>query len=219
MKQIAAKFEPVCECKVEVVSGSSGKLYAQIVNGAPFDVFLSADTERPLALEKGTHGVPGTRKPYALGRLALCGKKLEHPEDGALDLRGTAIEKLAIANPKLAPYGVAALDVLSRLGLKQRYETSLVLGESVGQVWSFGESGSADAAFVALSQTREAKPKHACWTVPEKLHAPIQQEAVQVSRKDAHPAAAKLLAFLTGADAQPLIEKAGYDVPTTVAGR
>src|SRR5688572_19931054 len=133
---IAGEYRQQRGAEVVVSGGSSGKLFAQIENGAPFHVFLSADAERPARLEQKGLGVPGSRFTYALGRLALVGRKLEHPENGALDLSAGRFERLAIANPATAPYGVAALQALEKLGVAAP-DHKLVRGENVAQALQF----------------------------------------------------------------------------------
>ena len=167
--------------------GSTGKLYAQIKNGAPFDVFFAADVKRPRLLEEDGLGLPGSRFTYAIGKLVLWSLKAAYVDD-----RGEVIEEgdfrhLALANPRLAPYGMAARQVLQRLDLWDRLAPRMVRGESAGQTYQFVASGSAELGFVARSQvTRPETPlPGSFWTVPEALHDPIDQQAVQLADRPA----------------------------------
>lgn len=196
---------------IEVSAGSSGKLAAQIENGAPFDVFLSADAERPLALEQKGFAVPGSRFSYALGRLALCGRGLD-PARGERALTDGAFRYLAIANPETAPYGVAAVQVLERIGAWQRLKGKTVRGENVTQTLQFVESGSAELGLLALSTVR-AHRELGCWTVPAHLHDPIRQDAVLLDEGSDRPEARTFLDHLRSAEARELLVAAGYDVP------
>lgn len=191
--------------------GSTGKLYAQIVNGAPFAVFLSADAERPKKLEAEGHAVAGTRRTYALGRLTLYSAKPGFVR-GEVTLRQGDFRHLAIANPELAPYGAAARDVLVRLGLLETLGPRLVRGEDVGQTFAFVASGAAELGFVALSQAIRAGGGSR-WDVPAALHAPLEQQAVLLGPGRDDVAARAFLDFLASARARALIESAGYALP------
>lgn len=194
--------------KVELSSGSSGKLYAQIANGAPFDVFLSADADRPKKLETEGLAVLGSRKLYALGKLVLVGSALKSSSDGERVLRTGEFKHLAMANPDAAPYGVAAQQVLIKLGLWEKLQPRIVRGESITQVHQFVTSGSAELGFVALSQVLADKLPR--WDVPPSLHQPIRQEVVLLKHGGEHPLAADFVSFLKGASAKTTILAAGY---------
>jgi molybdate transport system substrate-binding protein len=194
--------------KVELSSGSSGKLYAQIANGAPFDVFLSADADRPKKLETQGLAVVGSRKLYALGKLVLVGSALKSSSDGESVLRTGEFKHLAIANPDTAPYGVAAQQVLVKLGLWEKLQPRIVRGESITQAHQFVTSGSAELGFVALAQVLADKVPH--WDVPPSFHEPIRQEAVLLEQGTEHPLAADFVTFLQGASARTTILAAGY---------
>ncbi len=211
LARIAAEYRKQSGSEVAISSGSSGKLFAQIENGAPFHVFLSADAERPALLEQKGLAVPGSRFTYALGRLALVGRKLEHPDNGALDLAGGRFERLAIANPATAPYGVAALQVLAKLGVTVP-DDKLVRGENVAQALQFVDSGAVDLGLVALSNVITQSGR-SFWKVPEALHAPIRQDGVLLARGKTLAAAAGFLAFLRSKPARTLLVEAGYDLP------
>lgn len=198
-----------------VVAGSSGKLYAQIANGAPFDVFLSADQERPGRLEKEGLAVAGSRFTYATGRLTLWSAEPGRVgRDGAATLRRGEFRRLAIANPALAPYGAAAKQALEKLGLWDRFKDRIVMGETIGQAHAMVASGNAELGFVALSSvlSPRTETKGSRWDVPGDLHAPIRQDAVLLSRAAGNPAARGFLAFLRSEKARGLIESFGYSI-------
>ncbi|WP_293605847.1 molybdate ABC transporter substrate-binding protein [Polaromonas sp. UBA4122] len=213
MKLIAAEFEKETGHQAVLSFGATGKLYAQIMNGAPFDIFLAADNERPAKLEKEGAAVAGSRFTYATGRLVLWS-----PKPGTVDEQGEVLKTgnfkhLAIAAPKLAPYGAAAMETLTRLGLLASLEPKLVQGESIGQTLSFISTGNAELGFVALSQVVEGgKIKTGSgWIVPAKLHSPIRQDAVLLKRASQHKAASLLLSFLKTDKAKAVIRSFGYE--------
>jgi molybdate transport system substrate-binding protein len=212
MGEIEAAFEADSEQSMEVSIGSTGALDAQIRNGAPFDVFLAADQERPARLEREGLAVRGSRFTYAVGRLALYGKGLRHPDDARIDLESPDLHHLAIANPETAPYGVAAREVLKKLGLFERLEPHLVKGESVAQTYQFVKSEGAELGFLPLSSV-VGEPSSRYWLVPAALHRPIQQDAVLCAGAREHPTAKRFLRFLKGKAARAIIERAGYGVP------
>jgi molybdate transport system substrate-binding protein len=200
---------------LSVVAGSTGKLYAQIANGAPFDVFLSADQERPERLEKEGLAVAGTRFTYATGRLTLWSPEPRCVgSDGAATLRQGKFRLLAIANPELAPYGTAAKQTLEKLGLWERFKDRIVMGETIGQAHAMVASGNAELGFVALSSvlSPRTETKGSRWDVPPDLHAPIRQDAVLLSRAAGNAAARGFLAFLRSDKAKALIESYGYSI-------
>ena len=198
---------------VRTVSGSTGKLYAQILHGAPFDVFLAADSERPRLLEQAGQAVPGTRFTYAQGKIVLWSADAQRiAADGAVILRGKKFKHLALANPKTAPYGKAAYTTLQRLGLWESLASSLVRGENIGQTFQFVATGNAELGFVSLSQLRDPrlKIKGSQWIVPEHLYDTIHQDAVLLTRGQSRPAAKDLLQFLTSDSAKTIIQSYGY---------
>lgn len=212
MKLIAADFEKDTGHTAVLSFGATGKFYAQISNGAPFEVFLAADDETPKKLEQDGAAVPGSRFTYATGRLALWSAR-----SGLVDAQGEVLRKggfgkLAIAAPKLAPYGAAAVETMNKLGLGAALEPTLVIGESIGQAFSFVATGNAELGFVALSQVYEGgKIKSgSAWIVPETLHGPIRQDAVLLTRGKDNPAATALLAFLKTDRAKAVIRSFGY---------
>lgn len=216
LREIAAEFEARTGHQVVTSSGSTGRLYAQIRNGAPFDVFLSADAERPRLLEEGGLGVPGSRFPYALGRLVLWSPRTELLAAGGPEaLEAGAFRRLALANPALAPYGAAARETLQALGLWTRLEGRLVRGENIAQAYALVATGNAPLGFVARSQILQATDPipGATWLVPNTLHAPIRQDAILLARaRDSLPAQA-FLAALKRPETRDLLVRLGYDVP------
>jgi len=212
-KDIAAEFEKSSGHTVQTTAGSSGKFYAQIKNGAPFEVFFSADDERPKLLEDEGMAVKGTRFTYAVGRLVLWSP------DAALvtgeeTLKNGKFKHLAIANPKTAPYGVAAMQTLTKLGLWDGLQSKLVMGENLGQTSGFLESGNAEVGFIALSQVLDdkLKGKGSRWDVPETLHEPLRQDAVLLAKGEKNAAAVSLMEFMHGPKAKAIVERYGYEV-------
>jgi molybdate transport system substrate-binding protein len=220
---IAHAFSLKTGVRVEFSAGSSGKLYAQVVNGAPFDVFLSADTERAEKLEQDGLAVKGSRFTYATGRLVLWSKDPQYKgRECGKDLKAGKFKRIAIANAMTAPYGVAAEQVLKALGLSDKaLEGRVVRGENVTQTLQFVESGSAELGLVALAQVRHldaATSGETCrWTVPQELHRPIEQQGVLLTRAAAKPGAAAFLEFLKGEVARQMILADGYSVGELVA--
>lgn len=210
-RALAGDFTTASGHAVVVSEGSTGRLYAQIVNGAPFEVFLSADAERPLRLVAEGYAVEGTRFAYALGRLVLWSADPARVRDAGA-LRGD-FRHLAIANPELAPYGAAARQTLERLGLWAALEPRLVRGEDVGQTQQFVATGNAELGFVALAQVVDAGGSR--WEVPADHHAPIEQEAVLLGPGRDDATARAFLAFLRSAAARARIEAAGYALPAS----
>jgi molybdate transport system substrate-binding protein len=214
-ERLEADFERASGHTLTFVAGATGKLYAQIANGAPFDVFLSADRERTERLEKEGLAVAGSRFTYAVGRLTLWSREPGRVgSDGAATLRQGKFRLLAIANPALAPYGAAAKQALENLGLWERFEGRIVMGETIGQAHAVVASGNADLGFVALSSV--LSPRNATegsrWDVPPRLHAPIRQDAVLLARAAGNPAARGFLDFLRGERARAVIASYGYGV-------
>jgi molybdate transport system substrate-binding protein len=219
MKRIAEEFEKNTGHKAVLSYGSTGKFYAQIINGAPFDVFLSADDKTPTKLEKEGLAVAGTRFTYAVGRLVLWSAMPGLVDDkGAVLLgqRGNDFKHLAIAAPKLAPYGAAAVEALTKLGMLPVLQSKLVTGESIGQAFSMVSTGNADLGFVAISQVFEdGKLKSgSAWVVPANLHSPkvpLRQDAVLLARARSNPAALQLMTFLKSGQAREIINSYGYE--------
>ena len=223
LERIAALFEEDTGIRIEASSGSTGKLYAQIENGAPIDVFLAADDLRPaLLIEAGLAREEG-RVTYALGRLALYAPGLDLAARGPAVLEQALFEHFAVANPDTAPYGRAALEVLEALGLSERCAGRLVFGENIAQAQQFVESGSAELGLIALSLLAGADPA-SYWPVPPDMHRPIRQDAVLLERAASKAEARRFLAYLGTESARELIEAAGYGATAsapraTLAGR
>lgn len=214
--RIAAAFTAATGQQLTTSTGSTAQLAAQIRNGAPFAVFLAADTLQPRALERAGLTVRDTRFVYAVGRLVLwSADSLRIGTDGRAALAAPDLRHLAIANPKIAPYGVAAVQVLRALGSYDELQARLVQGENVAQALQFVESGNAQLGLVALSQVRDPRlaGKGSTWLVPAELHAPILQEAVLLEPGAAQPGARALLQFLRGPEALAVIERFGYGLP------
>ncbi|PQO91349.1 molybdate ABC transporter substrate-binding protein [Massilia phosphatilytica] len=212
MQKIAAAFEQDTGHKAVLAFGATGKFYAQIVNGAPFEVLLAADDETPAKLEAEHLTVPGTRFTYATGKLVLWSAK-----EGFVDGRGQVLKMgdfahLAIANPKTAPYGAAAIETLNKLGVHERVQGKLVQGENIAQTHQFVSTGNAPLGFVALSQVyRDGKfTSGSGWIVPDNLHGPIRQDAVILARGSANPAAKALASYLKSNKAREIIRSYGY---------
>lgn len=199
---------------VALVAGSTGKLYAQIVAGAPLDAFLAADEARPAKLVDAGLAVAGSGFTYAVGRLCLWSPQVTGPVDGADLLANGDYRRLAIANPALAPYGAAARQALESLAAWERAQSRLVLGENVGQAYALTATGNADIALVALAQLhRPDAPASDCpWLVPAELHAPIRQRAVLLARAADNAAARGFLDYLHSPAARRVIRSAGYDL-------
>lgn len=212
MAKIGAAFSAATGHGLTLSSGSTGKFYAQIVNGAPFEVLLAADDETPKRLVAGGHAVAGSAFTYALGRLVLWSA-----QPGLVDAQGAVlgsarVKHVAIANPKVSPYGAAALEVIRARGLADTLAPRLVTGESIAQAYQFVASGNAEIGFVALSQLAvPGKPATgSSWRVPAGLHAEIRQDAVLLAAGADNPAARALLDFLKGDAAKQVIREFGY---------
>ncbi|NGP19414.1 molybdate ABC transporter substrate-binding protein [Devosia aurantiaca] len=206
-EELAAMFEAESGHEVELSFGATGQLYTQISQAAPYGVFLAADTERPeKAIAEGL-AVDGSFFVYAEGQLALYGEGVD-AENGEAALSGN-FAKLAIADPQAAPYGQAAVEALTALGLYEALQPKLVIGENISQALQFIESGNAELGFVAASQVAD-KP---FWLVPADLHEPISQGAVLLKTSEGNAAAEGFLAFLRSEAAVALIEASGYSVP------
>jgi molybdate transport system substrate-binding protein len=214
MRQIGAGFERETGHKVSLSFGATGLFYAQIANGAPFDVFLAADDETPARLEKEGLAVAGSRFAYATGRLVLWSAKEGVVDDKGEILRKPGLRHLAIANPKTAPYGQAAMQTLSRLGELERLRASFVQGENITQTYQFVATGNAEIGFVALSQVfKDGKlASGSAWVVPKTLHDPIRQEAALLIGGARNPAARALLDYLKRDAAKAVIRAYGYEV-------
>jgi molybdate transport system substrate-binding protein len=212
LKEIIGAFEKDTGHKVTASFGATGALYTQIKNGAPFEVFFSADDSTPIKLEKEDAIVPGSRFTYAIGTLVLWSA-----QEGYLDGKEEVLKKgnfqhLSIANPKTAPYGTAAVEVLTKLGLLETLRPKLVQGENITQAYQFISTGNAELGFVALSQVyKNGKiTGGSAWIVPDNLYDPIRQDAVILAKGSGNPAARALVDYLKGPKAAAVIKSYGY---------
>ena len=214
MQKIAKAFEQDTGHKAQLAFGATGKFYAQIKNGAPFAVFLAADDETPARLEKEGLAVAGTRFTYAVGRLALWSKQPNFVDDKGEILRSNRFEKLAIADPKLAPYGAAAMEVMQRMGVQAHLTSKLVQGDSIGQTYQFVSTENAQLGFVALSQISidGRTTQGSTWVVPQSLHTPLKQDAVLLKAGKDNAAALALLKYLQSDAVKTIIRGYGYDL-------
>ena len=212
MQEIAEVFTQTQPHKIQLAFGSSGKFFAQIVNGAPYDLFFSADQTKPQALIDQNLALTSSRFTYALGALALwSADPLKINNDASVLVSGN-FNKLALANPKLAPYGLAAMDVLINMQLMEASQKRWVQGENIAQTYQFIASGNADIGFVAVSQIMQnaVLKKGSAWIVPSTLYRPIKQDAVLLKRSK-HLTTAKLfMDFMQGPEASHIIRSFGY---------
>jgi molybdate transport system substrate-binding protein len=210
-KEIAAAFAARTGDHATLSFGSSGQFYTQITQGAPFEVFLSADPDRPKRIEQEGLGVPGTRFTYAIGQLVLWSAT-----PGLVDSQGAVLStnnfnKLAIADPTAAPYGVAAIQTMTRMGVYDRLKPKIVKGTSITQAYQFVQTGAAELGFVALSQViNDASGSR--WPVPASDHSPIDQQVILLWKGDKNPAARAFIQFLKGPEALAIIRRYGYEV-------
>ena len=213
LKELSRKFKESTRHKVVVISGSTGKLYAQIKQGAPFDILMAADSLRPELLEKEGIGVPASRFTYAVGRLALWSADSTLPLKNDLQvLTHKNFRYLAIANPKTAPYGKAAEQVLRKKGFWEQIQNRLVRGENISQTFQFVMTGNADIGFIALSQLRKNQRLGFSWIVPEEWHDPIQQQGILLKRAKTNKTARLFLNFIKSNRIQKQIESYGYSL-------
>ncbi|CAG35186.1 molybdate ABC transporter substrate-binding protein [Desulfotalea psychrophila] len=212
IKEIASSFQAKTSHKVVLLFGSTGKHYAQIKNGAPFDAFFAADVRRPKLLEEEGLAVAGTRFTYAMGTLVLWSADPQLLDDSATALKEGRFHHLAFANPKLAPYGKASQQVLENLGLWKQLQPKFVRGENISQALQFIKSGNAELGFIALSQLKSGKAdlQGSLWKVPVALYSPIEQQAVLL--RD-NKVAAQFLEFAKGEEALKIIRGFGYSCP------
>ena len=213
-RALAEVFARTTGHEAKLSFGATGAFYTQIKNGAPFDVLLAADNERPARLEKEGDTVPGSRFTYATGQLVLWSAKPGFVDDQGAVLKGGHFGKIAIANPKNAPYGAAAVEAMEKLGLAATLQPKLVTGESIGQTFNFIATGNAELGFVALAQVLEdGKLKSgSMWVVPAQYHAPIIQDAVILNRAASNPAAKAWMELLKTPQSKELIRSYGYAV-------
>ena len=223
LTDLATQYEKQSGTKVSISFGSSGNFFAQLENGAPFDVFFSADSAYPRKLEAAGLTEPGTLAIYARGRIAVWtspGSSFDFEKNGLSTLLDPKIQKVAIANPEHAPYGRAAVAALKQAGLYDQLKSKLVIGENISQAAQFVQSGSAQAGIVALSLTVSPAMKDGHrWLVPENLYPPLDQSVV-VLKSSANKAAAKaFLEFLRTPEAQSTFSRYGFTLPAGVAAK
>lgn len=211
-RQLITAFAEATGLEAVASYGSTGKLYAQIDNGAPFDVFLAADSHRPELLEKSGQGVAGTRFTYARGKLALWTPTPGTFEDPKAWLESGEFARLAIANPKTAPYGFAAQEVLTKMDLWDSLQSRLVRGDSIAQTFQFVATTNAQSGFVALSQVRAWDSQGgSLWMIPQSYYSPINQQAILLTRSESNRAAHQWIEFLRSDTAKNIIEEFGYE--------
>jgi molybdate transport system substrate-binding protein len=214
MQKIAGDFEKETGHKALLTFGATGKFYAQINNGAQFDVLLSADEDTPTKLEQEGAAVKGTRFTYAIGKLVLWSSKEAIVDGKGAVLKQGGFDHIALANPKLAPYGAAAMEVMKALGVADALTPEFVQGENIAQTYQFVATGNALLGFVALSQVYEVgKLKSgSAWIVPSSLYNPIRQDAVILEKGKSNSAAVALMKYLKSDKAKAVIESYGYDL-------
>lgn len=213
MQKLARVFEQETGHKIMLSLGSTGGFYAQIKHGAPYDILLAADDETPLKIEQEGLGVAGYRFTYAIGKLVLWSRQPGLVDDKGEVLRRGQFQRLAIANPKLAPYGAAAVEVLTHLGLLQAVQAKWVQGENIAQTYQFIATENVPLGFVALSQVMSDGQiqSGSAWVVPSHLHAPIQQDAVLLNKGRDNMAAQALMRFLRSDKVRSYIRASGYE--------
>ncbi len=214
MQRIAAQFEKDSGHQASLAFGATGKFYAQIANGAPFEILLAADDETPAKLEKEGLGVAGSRFTYAVGKLVLWSANSGLVDGSGAVLKTGNFKHLSLANPKTAPYGAAAIEAMTKLGVLAEIQPRIVQGENISQAHQFVVSGNAELGFVALSQVyQDGKlSSGSMWAVPANLYAPILQDAVLLAKGRDKPAATALLAYLKGDKARAIIKSYGYEL-------
>jgi molybdate transport system substrate-binding protein len=212
IQAIAAEFEKDTGHQLVAAYGATGQFYTQIKNGAPFEVFLAADDATPARLESEGDVVKGSRFTYAIGTLALWSAKGGYVDDKGQVLQGNAFRHLSIANPKTAPYGLAATQVMDKLGLTGQVKGKIVEGQNITQAYQFVSTGNAELGFVALSQVYKdgELASGSAWIVPAQLHDPIKQDGVILSKGRGNTAALALMDYLKGPKAAAIIQAYGY---------
>lgn len=217
MTEIVAEFEKATGHNAKLSFGSSGKSFAQIQNGAPFEVYLSASEQYPLELEKLGFAVAGSHFVFAIGKLVLWSSMDNYVDDKGQILTKGGFKHLAIADPSHAPYGVFAVEVLKNLGLLDKLEPLFVQGENISQTFQFVSTGNAELGFIAFAQVIDTKTEKigsgSGWLVPSNLHSPFKQTAVLLKKGEENPAAVALIAFLKSPTALAIIEKYGFGSP------
>ena len=216
MEKIAEDFFKATDHKAVLSFGATGKFVEQIKQGAPFEVLLAADQKNPIKLENEQLAVPGSRYTYAIGKLVLWSAKPDLVDDKGNVLKTGGFEHIAIADPKTAPYGKAAMKVMEKLGMLDALKPKMVQGESIAQAKEFVSSGNAELGFVALSQViKDGKiAEGSGWMVPQDLYAPLYQDAILLKTGENNAAAKALMDYLKTEPAQAVIKAYGYELPT-----
>jgi molybdate transport system substrate-binding protein len=217
MTEITAEFEKATGHSAKLSFGSTGKFVSQIENGGPFEVLLAADEKGPQKLEQSGLTVANSQFTYALGKLVLWSAKPGYVYDQGKILTKGGFKHLALADPKLAPYGAAAVEVLKKMGLMEKLQPLFVQGENIAQTFQFVTTGNAELGFIALAQVIDTQSgkigSGSGWIIPDHDYAPIQQGAVLMKKGAENPAATALLDYLKSAPALAIIKKYGYDLP------
>lgn len=219
MQELSGQFKKDTGTQVDIITGSSGHFFAQIESGAPFDLFFSADSEYPKKLEAKGFVEPGTSTEYALGRIVIwspasTGRSLDVAKMGWKALLDARVQKIAIANPAVAPYGKAAVSALRNAGIYEQVKTKLIYGENISQTAQFAQSGNAQAAIVALSLALSPGMKDGrMWEIPEALYPPITQSAVLLKSSKDKDAARAFLDFVKSRRGREILEKYGFGIP------
>jgi molybdate transport system substrate-binding protein len=217
MTEIAAEFEKATGHTAKLSFGSSGKAFAQIQSGGPFEVYLSASEKYPLELEKSGHVVAGSRFVYAIGKLVLWSAKPGYVDDKGEILKTGNFKHIALADPTHAPYGVVAEEVMKSLGVLDKLRPMFVMGENISQTFQFVSTGNAQLGFVAFAQVIDINTgkigKGSGWIIPDNLHGPFNQTAVLLKKGAENPAALALVDFLKSPTALAIIEKYGFGLP------
>jgi molybdate transport system substrate-binding protein len=215
LQQLEHEFEGATSHEVTLIAGSTGLLYAQVRNGAPFDILLAADQLRPRQLAYDGFGAGENVFTYAVGRLALWSADADRVDEQTLsDLSAEPIRWLAIAEPKIAPYGVAAQQTLEHLGAWETLQSRLVKGQNVAQAFAMADTGNAELGFVSLAQVLARGGSSSYVIVPDVAHEPIRQDAIVLRRADGNPAAADFVEYLQSRQAAAIIERSGYRFPS-----
>ncbi len=218
MNEIVNQFEKTTGHQVKLSLGSTGKFITQIENGAPFEILLAADEEHPQQLIQSGYAVAQSQFTYALGKLVLWSAIPNLVDAQGQILTQKSFKHLAIADPKLAPYGVAAIETLKQLKLLDQLQPLFVQGENIAQTYQFIQTGNAELGFIALSQVIDKNriSQGSAWIIPETLYTPIRQNAILLNKAEANPAAIALLSFLKSPIAIAIIEKYGYHLPHSI---
>lgn len=219
MEELSKEFEAKTGAKVDITTGSSGNFFAQIQSGAPFDLFFSADMDYPRKLEASGFAEPRTLYEYALGGIVIW-TPAKSPIDVAKDrwnaLLDARVQKIAIANPSLAPYGRAAVSALQKAGIYEQVKAKLVYGENISQAAQFVQSGNAQAGIIAHSLALSPGMKDGkLWVVPLEMHPPMEQGAVVLKGSKNKAGALKFLNFIKSAAGRAILEKHGFAVPAS----